>query len=330
MKDFGQINVLLGNNNCGKTSVLDALFLFSGATNPTLPLKINWLRSYGKLSDELFRLNFYGLNPENAIELSGRYNSSHLRLLKMVYREESTPTIKANSDNQTDKQYYLELEADIAGKKYHTELKYPGKTSDEASVANLKSGEYEEELRCLYISSSDPYDNNVELFSKLLLDKQERVIIESLRHIEPNLRDIIVAKNNLYADVGWEKRIPIQVLGDGVRKVISILINIYQIRDGGILLIDEIDNGLHYKSMPILWKSLLGMARQYDVQVYATTHNIDSLQALNRVLDEDAYRDMQDKSRIYTLRKNASGDMMAFMNKYSQFSHLIDTEIEIR
>lgn len=327
---LSRINLILGNNNCGKTSVLDSLFLFSGATNPRLSVIINWARQYGKISDELFRLNFYGMNPSEDIVFSGRYNNGKKRNLTISYNEESSETItEVNAGNQ-EKHYFLNLQADISGKIYETSMRYPGKTDSEASISSLKDEEYEEELRSLYISSSDPYNNNVKLFSDLLLDKQERALIESLRHIEPNLKDIIVANDNLYADVSLDKRIPIQVLGDGIRKIISILINMYQARNGGILLIDEIDNGLHYKSMPTLWKSILTMAHKYDVQIFATTHNIDSIQALNNTLGEADYENMQQQTHIYTLRKNSSGLMKAFMNEYSQFNHLIKTETEIR
>lgn len=327
---LGKINLILGNNNCGKTSVLDALFLFSGATNPRLSVLINWLRSYGKISDEMFRLNFYGMNPSEEIVFSGKYNNGKKRNLSISYNEENSETISEENAGNQEKHYYLNLKADISGKIYKTSMTYPGKTRSEATINSLKDEEYEEELKSVYISSSDPYDNNVKLFSDLLLDKQEKALLESLREIEPNLKDIIVANGKLYADVSLDKRIPIQVLGDGIRKIISILINIYQARNGGILLVDEIDNGLHYKSMPTLWKSILAMARKYDVQIFATTHNIDSIRALNNTLGESDYADIQQQTHIYTLRKNSYGLMKAFMNEYSQFNHLINIETEIR
>lgn len=278
----------------------------------------------------MLRLNFYGMNPFEEIVLTGKHNNGKERNLTISYKEENSETITQDNAGNQEKHYFLNLKADISGKVYETSLKYPGKTDTDATVSSLKDDEYEDELKSIYISSSNPYDNNVKLFSDLLLDKQEKALIESLREIEPNLKDIIVANGNLYADVSLDKRLPIQVLGDGIRKIISILINIYQVKNGGILLIDEVDNGLHYKSMPTLWRSILSMARKYDVQIFATTHNIDSLRSLNNALGESSYADMQEHTHIYTLRKNQSGQMKAFMNEYGQFNHLIKTETEIR
>lgn len=330
IEKLGRINIILGNNNSGKTSVLDAIMLFSGATNPRLAVTINWARQYAKISDEMLHINFYDMNPENRIVLSGRYNDSKERTLRINYVEEETDSISEENVSSNEKHLYLNFAANVCGKTYHTQLTYPGEQPDSASITFLKKSEYTEELVCHYLPSSESYNNNVKLFSELLLDKQEKAIIKSLREIEPDLKDIIVANDNLYADLGQERRIPIQVLGDGIRKIISILINIYKVRNGGILLIDEIDNGLHYKSMPTLWKSILSMTRKYDVQLFATTHNIDSLRALNHTLGESDYADMQDQSFTYTLRKNPLGQMKAFMNEYSQFNHLINIETEIR
>lgn len=94
-------------------------------------------------------------------------------------------------------------------------------------------------------------------------------------------------------------------------------------------LVDEIDNGLHYKSMPILWKSVLRGADKYNVQVFATTHNIYSLKAVNRILQEESFQSMQTRSRVFTLRKT-SYRLTAIKSTYLQFRLLINEEIEIR
>ena len=46
LDNFGSINLLLGNNNCGKTTVLEALFLMIGISNPQLSLSINSFRDF--------------------------------------------------------------------------------------------------------------------------------------------------------------------------------------------------------------------------------------------------------------------------------------------
>ena len=45
IQDFKKINIFVGKNNCGKTSVLEALFLVTGISNPSLSVTINNMRS---------------------------------------------------------------------------------------------------------------------------------------------------------------------------------------------------------------------------------------------------------------------------------------------
>ena len=47
MDDFSRVNVFLGQNGSGKTSVLEAILMLAGMSNPMLPQSINILRSRG-------------------------------------------------------------------------------------------------------------------------------------------------------------------------------------------------------------------------------------------------------------------------------------------
>jgi AAA15 family ATPase/GTPase len=100
--------------------------------------------------------------------------------------------------------------------------------------------------------------------------------------------------------------------------------------ENGVLLIDEMENGFHYQSMPILWRAIIQTAKELNVQVFATTHNIDTLQAVNAVLQEDAYKEMQPQWRAFTLRKFSEGELTAYKHTYEQFSYLLNEDREIR
>lgn len=71
-----QINLFFGRNNCGKSSVLDALFLFSAANNPRYPLTINWSRNYLNRGPESLKMNFYRLNTDSNIVFNGKYGTN--------------------------------------------------------------------------------------------------------------------------------------------------------------------------------------------------------------------------------------------------------------
>ncbi len=70
IEGLSQINLFFGKNNCGKSTVLEALFLISGQSNPTLPLSINSMRNYSKFAEEDLNIEFYNLDPRNKISIS--------------------------------------------------------------------------------------------------------------------------------------------------------------------------------------------------------------------------------------------------------------------
>ena len=77
LEDFGRFNVFLGHNNCGKTTVLEAIYLFLGNDNIIGNVNINNLRQLIVDSDKKFKLNFYNLEADYPITLSGMYDNEY-------------------------------------------------------------------------------------------------------------------------------------------------------------------------------------------------------------------------------------------------------------
>ncbi len=72
--------------------------------------------------------------------------------------------------------------------------------------------------------------------------------------------------------------IPVPYMGEGIGRLLSILLAIANAR-GGVALIDEIENGLHYSVQKQVWQAIAHAARQNDVQVFATTHSYECINA---------------------------------------------------
>ena len=89
---LGQINLLLGCNDCGKSSVLDALFLISGAANPLLNIRINSLRNYDRIEPDDLLLNYYNLNssvPINIVaDMKDGFSSRELSIRPLLAQKE--------------------------------------------------------------------------------------------------------------------------------------------------------------------------------------------------------------------------------------------------
>ena len=80
--------------------------------------------------------------------------------------------------------------------------------------------------------------------------------------------------------------VPVPLIGEGMRRLLSIVLAIAN-APGGIVLIDEIENGLHYSVLPNVWKALADAARRNDVQVFAATHSWECLRAAHEVFSQE-------------------------------------------
>ena len=126
-------------------------------------------------------------------------------------------------------------------------------------------------------------------------------------------------------DTGGESWYPINMMGDGMRKLVALLASVFA-HKGGVLLIDEIDNGFHYSVMPTLWKAIIDAAITNKVQIFATTHNIDSLKGLHRASDDMKFNELS----LYKLIGKQDGRLITVRYNTEQFSFAIKQELELR
>ncbi len=331
LDDFGRFNIFLGHNNCGKTTVLEAIYLFLGNDNIIGNVNINNLCQLIVDNDEKYKLNFYNLETEYPITMSGMYDKSP-RSAEFKYWERYAEAIDVNDikDKQTalEKEYGLQLTFITSTGKYQSKLILSSNKDKQARAEAPK--ELGSHINSVYLSSIIGHgDFAVNFYSEILKKKKEDKLISILCEIEPSIKDIIIANGMIMVDIGLSQRVPIQVLGDGIRKIFEVIVAMFQC-ENGVLMIDEMENGFHYQSMPILWRAIIQTAKELNVQVFATTHNIDTLQAANAVLQEEAFTDMQSQWRAFTLRKFPKGELKAYKHTYEQFSYLLNEDREIR
>jgi predicted ATP-dependent endonuclease of OLD family len=131
-----------------------------------------------------------------------------------------------------------------------------------------------------------------QLWDALVLTPEEQEVIESLRVIEPRLERLAFLSESRGPSVPLvklkdsEKRLPLGSLGGGLRHLLALVLHLLSAR-GGFLLADEIDTGLHYSVMVDMWRLLIDSAKRLDVQVFATTHSLDCVRALARLRKKD-------------------------------------------
>jgi hypothetical protein len=191
---------------------------------------------------------------------------------------------------------------------------------------SISSG-YTERLLGAYVSAELKYRDIIPRFGQMQVRKESKEIIAILQTIEPSLIDISIGPNGvLYADIGLSQMIPLQLMGDGIVRMLSILLTIYDLR-GGIVYIDEIENGFHYASLQPLWMSIIQAATAFDVQLFITTHSMEAIRALSTTYSDPKYNSSE--FRLYRLER-AHDQINAYSFLAEQLGTALDNDFEVR
>ena len=83
------------------------------------------------------------------------------------------------------------------------------------------------------------------------------------------------------------ERVPIGTAGEGLWRMLGLALALANAK-GGVLLVDEIDTGLHYSVLEDMWRMVSERAAALSVQVFATTHSWDCCQSLGAVAAPDS------------------------------------------
>lgn len=329
IEGFKQINLFFGKNNCGKTTLLESLLLSAGLSNPILFRDINFIRGYYKsFRFDDFMLNFYNLDSTQPIHI--KVGDDEIRDLKISIFEKNKTIIPSMENEKVDKlstvadkDYEVKYDFIVNNESFSTKLQFDSAQPDKLTWKRANT--YEELLKSFYLGPEYNFNTSIQGLNNILKNKDEDFIVEGLRCIEPCVKNFIFTEEGIFVDIGIEKRIPINMMGDGVRKIVSLLTVIYDCRDG-IVLIDEISNGFHYSVMSNLWNVIIKAAIKNNTQLFITTHDYDSIKGLR----DTALNTHNEDVATFKLLRTSDGELKALHYSLESVDYSINQEIEIR
>lgn len=327
IEDFRRVNVFFGKNNCGKSTLLEALFMICGQSSPLMPISVNGFRGLGRLTEEDLGWIFYNMNTKTPVHIETAGDAPRHMDISVFRRNNAT--VDLTNPN--------EILADNSSSYYGYAIDFDGGLRSEVIVekgnlVNTKinvNPDYTEKITAIYSTPRVPnIEQYIDVLKALLTNKSTDFLVRMLRYIEPKVQTISLVGDMIMIDLGGEKLLPILMMGDGVLRIMSIVLSIYKCTDG-VLIIDEVDNGLHYSVMKHLWTALFAASEVCNVQLYVSTHNIDSLRALANfvVTQDDDYKQMLS---AYKLAHTDSDEIKGLRYDADTLSYMINQEIEIR
>ncbi|BAY55371.1 hypothetical protein NIES2135_21940 [Leptolyngbya boryana NIES-2135] len=334
LQQLGRINLLVGSNNSGKTSILEAIDLLQSRANLT-SLK-NQMLARGELSigedqEEEITLDaqqiFHNYSASEDVELllKGELeNGSQLILRIAVWSENLEKSFyvhgQVNVQGETKGELMFPKPEASKNQSLITKETYPflrfgwefpkSPSSIGVDIVGIRvfpgyaisMRELREYVREDILSTKSAYFirsssltsyEMTEIFNRVVLTPDEELVNRALQVIEPTIQRIasmginLTRRNNnhgnffvLRSDIN--QRVPIGNMGEGMWRMLGLALGLINAK-GGILLVDDIDTGLHFSTMVGMWKMIWETAKRLDVQVFATTHNSDCWTSLAEI-----------------------------------------------
>ena len=333
--DFSMVNVFLGQNNSGKTTMLEAIAMLMSMSNPDVPQAINAIRARKPFSNFIDVQYFFNnldvtTPPEVKAELSdGSFR--HLTLaLSYVFDELADPKNEPQQQMGAIK-YVNTLEMNFEISKGTTTQSHKSwlRVNPQGLVVNRKVADGYLENKRAWLTPSDLMTNNLandlaELFKR----NRKDTILALLKLFDARINSIEILTDDIYIGFeGMSQMLSVSMIGDGLRRYLNIVASAANpLID--ILLIDEIDNGLHYSVYKKLWQALFALAEASDKQIFVTTHSKETLAHLNKMLEE--HIEYQQGLRIFTLEKTRLKGYQAYQLTYNGLQEATANDIELR
>lgn len=299
ISDFAEINLIGGKNNAGKTALLEALLLANFPNSQTILFLKQTIR---KESPEVSKLipdqaydNFF-FKKDQKISLLGNYDQEKKRVeillndltnTNIFHDENSYKRIMeliANSGKISDIleiNFLINLDEQIPIKGYH----YLIATSEGILTDKIKKFIDSNNLPMI---PSFSFMSNKDLtmeFDKARLAEKEEELLKAFQILDQaiiKVESFSIGEPNLYITKQNQKRLPLSLFGDGINRVANIILKLIN-NNSKILLIDEIENGIHYTNQREFWRLLFRLAIELDVQIFATTHSGEMIEAFTDV-----------------------------------------------
>ena len=354
LNSLGRINLIAGRNGAGKTSLLEAVWILGGPDTPELSERINSFRGATfQFSRKAFREIFFHFNHEQGAEIKahGDWGTTprtlHISLQRReqnqrVLQQEATKTEFAGSniawtesDDEIVFTYTHDDNSQYISRAWWYKQTVPSNSIGTAALTELGFRQQKQQVsdRPVSVLMASSFRENEQTVASRLGDLQlqglDHDILKLLQPIEPQLKSLLTISlgegSVVHASLqGIERPLPVRLVGEGFNRMLELALLIGSVR-GGQLLVDEIENGLHHSVLQEVFSVLSEFAAEFDVQIFATTHSAECIDA--------AYQALKDKAEgefaFFRLGRTENGTKAVRFDR-EMIETSIDHSLEIR
>lgn len=359
VEPLARVNLIAGQNNAGKTALLEALWLHSGQNNPEPAQRINfWRGLLGSEPNELFSNLFRGYRTNLPIKLIAKGNGDGkvqtLTITTEPRTESAMPLTSAfhagpqprrsQSENISDTEICFRY-TDEDGNEFSArawvestplpfELPVPPGFRLEGNLAALRveresSGGYHRGSVFMQSLGRIALPELATRFGRAEIGGHLSDVENALQIVEPRLRRLTAIPSAegpalIYGDVGTGRIMPVALMGSGFARLLELTLAFEEVHNGSIL-IDEIENGLHYSVLKGVWRAINRLSQKFNVQAFATTHSYECMAAAR-----DAFKEAEDDDLLIHRISRRDDGIVANTYSFEGLDFTLDYGAEIR
>ena len=300
---LGRVNLITGKNNTGKSSILEALRIFTQNAAPHVIYDVLRYR------EENLRESNQGarsLTPESSYQISSLFNgfpqlqeavgkilfsadgkAGPMRL--NIYNDWVQESSSLDTDRMTypEKPTILEDPVDVPILVIETEedqKRFLLSTFPRPIPRSVRS--HKTRMPCYLVSAGGGEKTAVlgPLWDEVMIQGIEQDIVSALHIIDPYISTVFMvgdesagsSRKAMVRAANLKKPVPLRSFGDGLNRLFVIVLSLVN-APGGLLLVDEFENGLHHSVQLDAWRMIFRLAKDLDIQVFATSHSNDAL-----------------------------------------------------
>ena len=320
INNIKKINFLVGKNNCGKTSILETLMLILSESRINIIENIKAINRLAKNEVEIKTL-FHNFDYNNNINFNyNKYdNTSYNINIIPIFKDE-----KITNDD------YIELNYNIIIYNKDTNITIEEK---KITIPNISKTIFmmnrKTENKEAYIPNIIEYNLLSNYLIEILKNKNEEQLVKMISFFNKNIKAINMIKNDIYINIdGINELVLLNLMGDGLKKYLSIVLPIVANKYNTIL-VDEIENGLHHKTIKHLLRSILNLSKNNDIQMFFTTHSYEVLKFLSEIVN-DEFSEIKDTVNVINIVNTENKGFQSYNYDIDSVKELLENDSDIR
>lgn len=308
VEKLAKVNLFVGKNNSGKTSMLEVIELLASSRPVDTLAEIAHRRNelaVGKVPSPLngdgkesSRNSLYEFPDLSHLFIGHRFSQQstfHINGRKVSVEpsqnfEQLLPNGSANPNAEAPVLTVFQDDVVIAA----TPISRDGFLTNLQNAFFWGVGRIAD-AKALYIGSESISTRSIPKFLNVIIEEaEEQRLVSALQIVDSEVTGVyLLATDNpsgvnggILIGRNGTSRQPIDSFGEGFRRILALTVGFVN-ASSGVLLVDEVDTGIHYSAMPDFWKLIIESSISLNTQFFATTHSYDCLQGLTRALERN-------------------------------------------